>query len=54
MVLLMMPQYRDGLIDANLVRILITQVYQELYNRQACDELLKASLVSVFHPVKLI
>ena len=42
MILMILPQYDDGEIDAGTVRELISQIYREIYNRGAEDNLLKS------------
>jgi GNAT superfamily N-acetyltransferase len=54
MVLLMLPEYKNGNIGGTLVRKLVTQVYGELYNRHAGDDLLETSLQSIKDSVQLI
>lgn len=45
MVLLMMPEYKNGLIDSWVVQHLIIRIYQELYNRNKKDALLQSFLL---------
>lgn len=54
MILMIFPEYGNGKIDASLVRDLIIQIYEELYNRDARDTVLRNWPFSANSRIELI
>lgn len=53
MILMVLPPYDEGKIDAAKVRRMILQIYQELYNREAEDSLLNSFAGEAAGPIQL-
>jgi GNAT superfamily N-acetyltransferase len=54
MILMIFPEYSDEKISGTLVKNLIIQMYQELYNRQRDDDLLNTFVNQIGDTIKLI
>lgn len=54
MILMVLPDYNNGIIDGNLVRELIIQIYKEVYNRDKSDFLLNSFIGEIKNNVELI
>lgn len=54
MILMLFPEYEGGRVDGLTVKRLITQMYSELYNRGADDELLRSFIDDVGDAVELV
>lgn len=54
MILMIFPEYSDGKISGALVKNLIIQMYQELYNRQSDDDLLNTFINQIGDTIKLV
>jgi GNAT superfamily N-acetyltransferase len=54
MILMILPQYDEGKIDATKVRQIVIQIYRELYNRDAEDGLLNSFVNEIAGCIRLI
>lgn len=54
MILMILPEYDEGRIDARVVRKLIAQIYRELYDRHANDPLSNSFISGITGSIRLI
>jgi GNAT superfamily N-acetyltransferase len=53
MILMLFPDYQHEEIDGSIVKKIVTQIYQELYNRDANDALLRSFVGDIGSTIKL-
>ena len=54
MILMVLPEYGGGKMDSSLVKKLIVQMYEELYDRNENDDLLNSFVNDIKNPVELV
>lgn len=54
MILMVLPEYQGGKIEGELVKVLIKQMYKEVYNRDESDRLLNSFINDIGESVELI
>ena len=53
MILMILPEYNDGVIQGRLVKTIVIQIYKELYDRNDNDSLLNSFIYYIDSTVKL-